>query len=248
MDQSNYTFPDNNSINIDQFDDERISLGIEKLKESGMRIFVVRHGQSTANAFKRLNHPDEELTEKGLSEAQTFGSYLNRKKISFDYVFTSPLKRASDTAKIICQSLGVELEPSPYNLLQERDFGELCNCPYDDIPNKALLINENNLLQVGGANYILDGYGLEPFHALKRRAGILLAYLGENVEKYKGKNNQILLVCHGDISQMIISNWLNLDFKDSILSYKMPNAGGYILEHDNETSISTAEVLQANEF
>ncbi len=65
-----------------------------------MRIYVVRHGQTEMNNRKALqgrsNYP---LNEAGIAQAQKAAEEL--KHIAFAKVYTSPLKRAIQTAEII---------------------------------------------------------------------------------------------------------------------------------------------------
>ena len=65
-----------------------------------MRIYLVRHGESIANANGIVQGQlDFDLTKKGENQAQKLAKRL--KKYSFDYIYTSPLKRAHRTAKAI---------------------------------------------------------------------------------------------------------------------------------------------------
>lgn len=64
-----------------------------------MLIYMVRHGESEANAKKiHAGWAQVPLTEKGKSDAQKAGETL--KKFSFDKVYSSDLLRSIQTAKI----------------------------------------------------------------------------------------------------------------------------------------------------
>lgn len=63
----------------------------------------------------------------GIKEAKDAGELLRSKGYSFDYVFTSELSRAKDTAKIIIEQLGqnpAQLITSSWQL-NERHYGAL---------------------------------------------------------------------------------------------------------------------------
>ena len=66
-------------------------------------LYIVRHGQSQANAAGILqgSQVDTPLTIKGQQQAQLVGQQLAARKISFDLVVASPLLRAAQTAAII---------------------------------------------------------------------------------------------------------------------------------------------------
>src|SRR4051812_23726448 len=64
-------------------------------------IYLVRHGQSHGNHPVDTYGLDKELTEKGHQQAKEAAK--NLKKIKFDAIFASPLRRAQQTAKIIAE-------------------------------------------------------------------------------------------------------------------------------------------------
>jgi phosphoserine phosphatase len=83
------------------------------------RVIIVRHGQSSYNAQKMIQGRCDEsvLTEKGAADAQKVGATL--RTLSFDAVYSSPLKRAKKTAEIILSYLPGSPELlTPSNLLE----------------------------------------------------------------------------------------------------------------------------------
>src|SRR5690606_30756536 len=68
-----------------------------------MKIYFVRHGQTDANANMQsgqtIEELDEPLNETGEKQAKELAEQL--KDIPFDYIISSPLKRALHTADII---------------------------------------------------------------------------------------------------------------------------------------------------
>ncbi len=78
------------------------------------RLLLVRHGENRANLTKELSHRliDYPLTAKGKLQAEQTAAYLSAYPVT--QVFTSPLKRARETAEIITAELAVSvrvLEP-----------------------------------------------------------------------------------------------------------------------------------------
>ncbi|HTN37396.1 MAG TPA: histidine phosphatase family protein, partial [Arachidicoccus sp.] len=84
-----------------------------------LEVFFLRHGQTTWNAEgnRYCGRTDIELTQLGVKQAAAVGKQLTG--LSFDQVFSSPLKRAYDTATIACNGIAVTKEPR----LIEVDFG-----------------------------------------------------------------------------------------------------------------------------
>ncbi len=72
-----------------------------------LKIYLARHGQNADNVKGILNgHRDEPLTEKGLAQAYEIAHKTKSAGISFNAVYSSPLSRAFDTAKIMSEITG----------------------------------------------------------------------------------------------------------------------------------------------
>src|SRR4029079_3508556 len=87
-------------------------------------ILVLRHGQSEWNAVRRWQGTaDSPLTELGREQAATTARLLVAHRLDFASIWTSNLRRASQTAAIIAGALGLG-EPIVDARLQEADAGE----------------------------------------------------------------------------------------------------------------------------
>src|SRR5260370_39068805 len=74
-----------------------------------MKLCFLRHGEAD---WPNWNKPDDErpLTERGRKEMKRVAKFLERLKFSADSILTSPLPRASQTAEIVAERLGIELK------------------------------------------------------------------------------------------------------------------------------------------
>ncbi len=95
-------------------------------------ILLIRHGQSEWNKLNLFTgFKNIELSEQGFEEANKAGQNFKNLNIKFNIVFTSELKRAQETAKIILQnldqwdSLNNEGKIISNINLNERDYGDL---------------------------------------------------------------------------------------------------------------------------
>ena len=69
-------------------------------------ILLIRHGQSEWNKLNLFTgFKNIELSSQGVEEANQAGQNFKELQLKFDLVFTSELKRAQDTAKIILENL-----------------------------------------------------------------------------------------------------------------------------------------------
>jgi broad specificity phosphatase PhoE len=83
--------------------------------------YLVRHGESAWNAEDRLcGRTDVPLSEVGRRQAKSLAERL--KPIPFEALYSSPLVRALETARLISESVG--LQPVTDRRLVELDYGQ----------------------------------------------------------------------------------------------------------------------------
>lgn len=91
------------------------------------RIILLRHGENRANltkefSYKKIDYP---LTEKGVLQAQQTAAALQGRNINA--IYTSPLKRAHQTASIVGKAL--HLTPIVNEAFREFNMGSLEDVP-----------------------------------------------------------------------------------------------------------------------
>lgn len=96
-------------------------------------IYLVRHGESEANISMRFSGiTDVELTETGVLQAVKAGEKLRGEEIH--RIFSSPLKRAKNTAEIIADEIGFNKKDIIIeNRLTEVNFGIFENLTWEEI-------------------------------------------------------------------------------------------------------------------
>ncbi|MEI6711421.1 MAG: class I tRNA ligase family protein [bacterium] len=74
---------------------------IDGWKPDGTEVYLIRHGQTKNNAERRLNGGgnDLPLDEVGQEQADVLGVQLRQKSFQPDYIVSSPLSRARETAE-----------------------------------------------------------------------------------------------------------------------------------------------------
>jgi broad specificity phosphatase PhoE len=82
-----------------------------------MRFLFLRHGESAHNANTGEERLSEELgdmlTERGRAQAVEAGAGLVALDLGITRLFTSPMRRATETAEAVGDALGLEPEPIP---------------------------------------------------------------------------------------------------------------------------------------
>ena len=92
-----------------------------------MKIILLRHGESEWNLQNRFTGwTDVDLTKNGIKEAEFSGEQILTNEIKIDMIYTSILKRAKHTAKIVAKTIGFNIEKINYDWrLNERHYGAL---------------------------------------------------------------------------------------------------------------------------
>eukprot|EP00536_Pseudo-nitzschia_multiseries_P017702 jgi/Psemu1/226160/e_gw1.1737.6.1 len=188
-----------------------------------LTIYLTRHGQDEDNAAGILNgRRDMPLTDLGRSQAETLAGKIKASKLSFDAMYSSPQKRAFETASIV-HAKGLDEDNRPSSIekvddLAERDFGVLTGKKTADI---CTLVPPDGIFKTASINYFLSPEGAETFPQLKERASRALAFLNK---KHASSQDSILLVAHGDFGKMFYAAYYDLDWKDVLRDFHFGNA------------------------
>lgn len=150
-------------------------------------IFVVRHGQSEANAHKEVAGSRESpLTLLGKKQAEAAGK--KAKTLGVTRIFCSPLKRATQTARIIAETANI---PTSHIVVMseliERSLGELEGKSYAHNERRSGNYPETETVP-----------GVEPLTRLHGRINHALRTI---LHSYK--NETILIVCHMNPGRML---------------------------------------------
>lgn len=177
-------------------------------------IFLARHGQDEDNLAGILNgHRDRPLTELGVQQAVTTAQHIQEEHLSIEAVYSSPLQRAQETARIIATQNDLP-EPEIFDLLIERDFGVMEGVPIKDIERLC----SPSILRTDLVTYFIECDGAETFDALVQRGHQVISQLSE-----QHPNQSILLVTHGDIGKMIYAAYYGLSWKQVLQSFHFGN-------------------------
>lgn len=96
----------------------------DKSKQAAGKLVLVRHGQSEWNLQNRFTGwTDVQLTPKGRAEARRAGKLIQG--LSIDKAYTSDLRRAKDSLKIMLRTNRWQIPVQRHRALNERHYGRL---------------------------------------------------------------------------------------------------------------------------
>lgn len=163
------------------------------------RLVLVRHGQSEWNKLNLFTGwRDVGLTEEGRAEARAAGRALKEQGICFDISFTSALKRAQETNRIILEEIGQsDLPVIADQALNERDYGDLAGLNKDDARRRW----GEEQVHLWRRSYDVAPPGGE---SLKDTAARVLPYYEREILPRVLKGESVLVTAHGNSLRALV--------------------------------------------
>ena len=166
------------------------------------RLILIRHGETDYNLQNRYcGFSNPPLNDKGIEQAEILATKLKDTRI--DKVYSSDLKRAFETAKIIFGNNPIE-ETKDF---REMNFGVFEGLKYEEIIEKypklyRKWIDNPKEVEIPG------GEGLED---LSRRVKERLSFILTQYDQHEDKT--IALLTHGGPIRIILCSALKVDLK-----------------------------------
>ena len=196
------------------------------VKEEKMKIILIRHGESIDDTLDCYGGAaDFALSEPGIHADQEVAQSLS--KITVDKIYSSPLKRAKQTAEAIdaVKKCGITTIP---DLRERNSYGVLSGC--------------NREMSKDIFGYLLDSFkgkpgdyysdelvlGAEPRLEFDKRIKDALNSLASDASK--NGHNTVVVVTHGNVTRSIYQNILNYGKK-----IHLDLLAKTIIEYDNCT-------------
>lgn len=171
-----------------------------------MKITIVRHGQTSRNKENRvLGRSDFPLDEIGLLQAEAAGKRLKNNR--YDAVYSSPMKRAYQTARAIMEANFFPVPIVKVPALVEQNFGVFEGALRDDPDYQK----EKHL-------YFKPFEGGESFLDVAAR---VYRFLDDLIDQ-SDENASVLLVAHGGICRLVENYFQGMD-NESFASYFLQN-------------------------
>tara|TARA_B100000700_G_scaffold330939_1_gene460159 strand:- start:6494 stop:7822 length:1329 start_codon:yes stop_codon:yes gene_type:complete len=173
-----------------------------------LRLLLVRHGLSTFNIDNRIQGRINRstLTKEGEEQAIKVGKALS--KIHFDYIFSSPLQRAAQTATQIVEQRDIKQKIFYEEGLLEIELGRWSGLRSEEVKSKYP--NEFRTWQTNPYELEIENVNGEKFFPIKDLQKQAELFLHSIYKLDKEEVNQtILLVAHNAILKCLIIELLN---------------------------------------
>ena len=200
-------------------------------------IIFLRHGQAENNTKRILAGRTEgvPLTKIGIEQAEQIGKYL--KPIGISAIYSSPIERANNTAKIVAESNSIDYKLD--ERLTELDMGKFTRMPYDEIFAK----HGNVFLKFYSDDPIISEHNVETFPHVQKRVMDMLDY---TIKKHDQEN--VILVTHMDPIKSVIAKVIDLK-PLSLFELIIANCSLTIIKHhDEKLSLSAINAMDADRF
>lgn len=173
-------------------------------------IYVIRHGQTEMNNAHALQgRSDHPLDERGVAQAREVGRRLAERGIVFSRVFSSPLRRAAQTARLIAPDVPVLVDER----LIEMDYG-----PYEGADLKVLSPE---------LAYFFSDFVHHPAPAGMESLSEVVARTGAFVEQIKDLSGNSLISTHA-ITMKGILEYLTPESQGAYWSTYIGNCAVYV--------------------
>ncbi|MGX4644947.1 histidine phosphatase family protein [Holzapfeliella sp. JNUCC 80] len=196
-----------------------------------MKLYFIRHGKTQWNLEKRYQgaNGDSPLLPQSYEDIKQLASFIE--DVSFDVLYTSPLKRTITTSEELLKALHQEqVSVIKDERLKEFDLGELegktfveCTKNY---PNQIKAFRENP------AEYDPSAFGGETFQSVIARGD---AFIKDVLAKYGDTEANILVISHGAALNTIIKSQLHVPLADMRKDGGLANTSLSILENKDNS-------------
>lgn len=161
------------------------------------KIFLVRHGETDWNRERRvLGRSEVPLNSTGVSQVKDLASFLPVFKIHT--VYSSPLKRTIQTAKVLSSHLGIKLESDSH--FTEADTGLWEGHLWKEFDNDPVK-----------KDYYLYPETVGPPNGETFSQVIKRAVLGVESLLHRHTEGGFLIVTHSDLIRSILCHYLKVD-------------------------------------
>ena len=229
-----------------------------------LKLICVRHGESVWNQSNRFTGwTDVDLSERGETEAREAGRIIQAAGLNFKVAFTSYLKRAARTLRIMLDAMGKTEEDIQIERawqLNERHYGDLQG--YNkaekaaevgeaqvkiwrrsyDVPPPPLSLDDKRHPRHDAQYQDVDATLLPATESLKDTVARVIPYWKEQIVPMLKKQSTIIVVAHGNSLRALVKYLDNIS-DEEIVELNIPTGIPFVYELSTDISVINRSYL-----
>jgi len=225
------------------------------------KLILTRHGQSLWNAENRFTGwVDVDLSEQGILEAKTSGMLIKKLNINIDVSYTSFLKRAIKTLKVIFEENNLDLDLNTSWEINERHYGSLTGLNKEetkkkigeeqfkkyrrswDISPPPMPENDKNQSLFSSLNTNIPQGMIPMTESLKDTYNRVIPFFEDKIKPSLQNNKNIIIAAHGNSLRALCKKLFYIS-DQKINELEIPTGNPLVIEFDEKLELKNIQYL-----
>ena len=225
------------------------------------KLILTRHGQSIWNAENRFTGwVDVDLSEEGILEAKKSGMLISKLNINIDISYTSFLKRAIKTLKVILEENNLDLELNTSWEINERHYGSLTGLNKEetkkkigeeqfkkyrrswDISPPPMPKNDKNQSLFSSLNSSIPQGMIPLTESLEDTYNRVIPFFENKIKPNLLSNKNIIIAAHGNSLRALCKKLFNIS-NQKINELEIPTGNPLVIEFDQNLVVTDVRYL-----
>ena len=225
------------------------------------KLILTRHGQSIWNAENRFTGwVDVDLSEEGILEAKKSGTLISKLNINIDMSYTSFLKRAIKTLKVILEENNLDLELNTSWEINERHYGSLTGLNKEetkkkigeeqfkkyrrswDISPPPMPKNDKNQSLFSSLNSSIPQGMIPLTESLEDTYNRVIPFFENKIKPSLLSNKNIIIAAHGNSLRALCKKLFNIS-NQKINELEIPTGNPLVIEFDQNLVVTDVRYL-----
>ena len=225
------------------------------------KLILTRHGQSVLNAENRFTGwVDVDLSDQGIQEASKSGKLIKNLNIHIDISYTSFLKRAINTLKVILKENDLKLELNTSWEINERHYGSLTGLNKEetkkkigeeqfkkyrrtwDIAPPPILENDKNQSLFSPLNFGIPQDLIPLTESLKDTYNRVIPFFESKIKPNLRNDKNIIIAAHGNSLRALCKKIFNIS-DHKINELEIPTGNPLVIEFHQDLKIKDIRYL-----
>jgi 2,3-bisphosphoglycerate-dependent phosphoglycerate mutase len=218
----------------------------------------MRHGESQYNVLKKFaGWLDCELTDEGMAQARRAGRILRSHGYAFDLAYSSMLKRAANTLRIVLDEMDMFSVPCQRSWrLNERHYGGFDGLTLEEAQatfgqETIRLCRENfefrppvsKETHLGSTNRTSQTSIVPECESMRDASERCQAFWSDVIKPEVSTGSRVLVVAHGEILRLLTGRLIGMSESEIVRAPVIPNATPWVFELGDDLQVCNHRLL-----